>query len=233
MNGAHDLGGKHGFGPIDLSREENFEHEWEASVFSLTLACGLLGQWNLDQSRFARESMDPAHYLASSYYEHWLHGLELLLLQRGLVTEGELRSGRKERTTDMQAVTSDKLQAILATGGPTLLPADSKQQFELGDRVSVKHDNPRTHTRAPAYVKGKTGVVFRYHGAHIFADEHSNSGEKVPAHLYTVCFQATELWGENNTEGRSAVYLDLFEPYLLDSFCSDNHRNGDEGNASK
>lgn len=70
MNSAHDLGGMHGFGPIDRSQIENFVSEWEEKVFALTLACGMLGQWNLDQSRFAREKMDPGHYLCSSYYEH-------------------------------------------------------------------------------------------------------------------------------------------------------------------
>ena len=79
MDGVHDLGGMHGFGPIDRSQEEHFPHHWERSVFQLTLACGMQGKWNLDMSRFARERMNPAHYLGSSYYEHWHHGLETLL----------------------------------------------------------------------------------------------------------------------------------------------------------
>lgn len=215
MNGAHDLGGKHGFAPIDFSQTDNFAEDWEASVFSLTLACGLLGQWNLDQSRFAREQMDPAHYLSSSYYEHWLHGLELLLLERGIVSEDELCSGRSERAADFSAVTADKLPAILAAGGPTLLDTEKTPAYQPGDVVRVTHDNPVTHTRVPGYVKGRTGKVVAHRGAHIYADEHSRSGAKVAEHLYTVCFDASELWGEHNTDGKSAVYLDLFEPYLI------------------
>ena len=80
MNGAHDLGGMHGFGPIDPEADEPVFHEpWERRAFAITLAMGAYGAWNLDMSRYARERMDPADYLTTSYYEHWLHGLQLLL----------------------------------------------------------------------------------------------------------------------------------------------------------
>ncbi len=93
MNGAHDLGGMQGFGPIDPEPDEPLFHaEWERRAFALTLAMGARGEWNLDMSRYARECMDPADYLSSSYYQHWLSGLELLLDQRGLVTADELQA---------------------------------------------------------------------------------------------------------------------------------------------
>lgn len=91
MNGAHDLGGMHGMGPI--VREENepvFHQEWERRAFAITLAAGFLGEWNLDATRHARENMPAAEYLGSTYYEHWLFGLEWLLAQRGLVTREEI-----------------------------------------------------------------------------------------------------------------------------------------------
>ena len=52
---------------------------------------GAHGAWNLDMSRFARESMSPADYLATGYYEHWLHGLQMLLIEKGFLTEAEIR----------------------------------------------------------------------------------------------------------------------------------------------
>jgi nitrile hydratase len=91
MNGAHDMGGMHGMGPI--VREENepvFHHEWERRAFAITMAAGFLGEWNIDMTRYARENMPPADYLGSTYYEHWLFGLEWLLAQRGLVTRAEI-----------------------------------------------------------------------------------------------------------------------------------------------
>lgn len=91
MNGAHDLGGMHGFGPIDHAANEPIFHaEWERRAFAITLAMGAYGAWNLDQTRFARECSDPAHYLSSSYYEHWLDGLERLLVESGLLGEQEI-----------------------------------------------------------------------------------------------------------------------------------------------
>ena len=76
MNGAHDLGGMHGFGPIGADPDEPLFHaEWERKCFALTLAAGFTGEWNIDASRFAREQMPPAEYLATGYYEHWLFGL--------------------------------------------------------------------------------------------------------------------------------------------------------------
>jgi nitrile hydratase len=91
MNGAHDMGGMHGLGPI--VREDPapwFHEEWERRAFALTVAAGFLGKWNLDMSRYAREQMPAAEYLSTSYYEHWLWGLERLLVDKGLLTRAEI-----------------------------------------------------------------------------------------------------------------------------------------------
>ena len=97
MNGAHDLGGMQGFGPISPEPNEPVFHaEWERRAFAITLAMGAFGQWNLDMSRHARERSDPAEYLASSYYEHWLHGLQTLLVEKGLLTEAEIKQRMNE-----------------------------------------------------------------------------------------------------------------------------------------
>jgi len=103
MNGAHDLGGMHGFGPIDPDPEEPvFGDEWERRAFAITLAMGARGDWNLDMSRHARERMDPSAYLASSYYEHWLHGLALLCVEKGLLTVEEIEARESAMRTEEQ-----------------------------------------------------------------------------------------------------------------------------------
>ena len=97
MNGAQDMGGMHGFGPVDAERDEPVFHaEWEKRVFAMTVATGFGGEWNIDMGRFARENTDPATYLRSTYYEKWLHGLQRLLVERGHVSEEEIaeRMGR-------------------------------------------------------------------------------------------------------------------------------------------
>ncbi len=214
MNSAHDLGGMHGFGNIDRNQRENFAHQWEKKVFGLTLACGFLGQWNLDESRYARERMEAGEYLRSSYYEHWLHGLERLLVEKGLVTVDELESGRSERKGALNPVAAEKIPEILRRGAPVQIRPQSEPLFQAGQPVRVRNFHPKSHTRAPRYVRSRSGRVLAHYGAHIFPDLHSARGEKRPAHLYSVRFEAGELWGEQDAEGRSAVYVDLFEPYL-------------------
>lgn len=91
MNDAHDLGGAAGFGPIGPEKDEPVFHaDWERRAFALTLAAGFLGEWNLDMSRHARERMQPDEYLAASYYERWMHGLETLLVEKGMLTRREI-----------------------------------------------------------------------------------------------------------------------------------------------
>ncbi len=214
MNSGHDLGGMHGFGDIDQSQRENFVQQWEERVFGLTLACGLLGRWNLDESRYARERMDAGEYLRGSYYEHWLHGLERLLIEKGLVTVNELESGRSEQESGLNPVAAEKIPGILRRGAPVQMRPQSAPLFQAGQLVRVRNFHPKSHTRAPRYVRSRSGRVSEWYGAYVFPDLHSASGEKRPAHLYSVRFEAGELWGERDAEERSAVYVDLFEPYL-------------------
>ena len=77
MNGAQDMGGVDGFGPVKPEADEPaFHAQWERRAFALTLAMATPGGWNIDMSRFARENRSPADYLSKSYYQIWLAGLE-------------------------------------------------------------------------------------------------------------------------------------------------------------
>ncbi|MEL6640808.1 MAG: nitrile hydratase subunit beta, partial [Pseudomonadota bacterium] len=70
MNGPQDVGGRHGFGPIEPESEGTLFHaEWEKRVLGTTIAAASLGYWNIDASRHARESLPPSVYYGSSYYE--------------------------------------------------------------------------------------------------------------------------------------------------------------------
>lgn len=208
MDGAHDLGGMHGFGAIDRSQQVDFACPWEEQVFRLTLACGMLGKWNLDQSRSAREQMAPAAYLGSSYYEHWLHGLELLLQQSGLTRDGS-QSGQ------INAVDVSRVAEILRRGGPTAMEAVAVALYSVGDVVQISNEHPQHHTRMPRYIRGCSGIVISHHGPHIFPDAHAKTGEKVPDHLYTVRFDGSELWGSLSSEPHTVVCVDVFESYIL------------------
>jgi len=94
MNGVHDLGGMHGMGPIQPEMNEPVFHaRWEERVFAMVRAMGAAGAYNIDTSRFYRESLPPHIYLASSYYRKWLLGLEDNLVAKGFVTAPELAAG--------------------------------------------------------------------------------------------------------------------------------------------
>ncbi|HVA38650.1 MAG TPA: hypothetical protein VNJ51_13670 [Candidatus Dormibacteraeota bacterium] len=86
MTRIHDVGGMHGFDPIDRHEDhEPFHNEWEARVFALNRLLLRAGVYNLDEFRHAIERMDPAEYLESSYYEKWFAGIERLLGEKGVL----------------------------------------------------------------------------------------------------------------------------------------------------
>ena len=85
MARINDVGGMHGFGPLDTNDDgEPFNHEWEARVFAINRHLLATGTYTLDEFRFAVERMDPQRYLAASYYERWLHAIETLLAEKGV-----------------------------------------------------------------------------------------------------------------------------------------------------
>ena len=215
MDGAHDMGGMHGFGPInpeDETEEPIFHAEWERRVLAFTLATGMLGKWNIDMSRHARERQDPATYLANSYYETWTAGLETLLQDTGLLTAEELETGRPAGPTGETAADVVRAKEILATGGPTLLDAGGNPAFAVGERVRVLDIHTAGHTRAPRYIRNRTGTVHAYHGVHVFADANAH-GEKRGEPLYNVRFDGRDLWGDDGS-ANSVVHVDLWEPHL-------------------
>jgi len=73
--------------------EPMFHTEWEARVLAMVRAMGAAGAFNIDTSRFYRETLPPDVYLSSSYYRKWLLGLEDLLIDKGYVAAGEVASG--------------------------------------------------------------------------------------------------------------------------------------------
>lgn len=214
MNGAHDLGGMHGFGPI--APEENepvFHADWERTAFGITLATGSLGKWNIDTSRFARETMEPAEYLSTTYYEHWLHGLEVLLVEKGLVTAEELATLKaKGPTPGVTAVPPDRMAEIIRRGGSAKREG-GPARFKEGQRVVARNIHPTGHTRIPRYVRGRTGVIDRDHGVFVFPDTNAHSQGEAPQHCYSVRFTARELWGPDAPEN-DLVYVDLWDDHL-------------------
>src|SRR5437773_11064128 len=93
MNGVHDMGGMHGFGPVDIERDEPvFHHRWEGVVRAMMQRTN--GRYyNFDEFRHAVERMPSDEYLRAAYYERWLHAVATLLLEKGVITTDELTDG--------------------------------------------------------------------------------------------------------------------------------------------
>ncbi len=216
MNGGQDLGGMMGFGPIVSEPEHiRFHADWERRVFAMTLAMGATGSWNIDQSRFARESLPPAQYLSSSYYQIWLSGLMRLLRERGLADEQEMADGRM-RIAPLpvkRRLAAADVGRMLKTGGPTERKAEAPARFKPGDRVRARNMHPQGHTRLPRYLRSHEGEVIAVRGVHVFPDSNARGEGENPQWLYTVRFTAQEVWGEDKPAG-DTVQADLWEPYL-------------------
>lgn len=215
MNGAQDLGGMMGFGPVRPEVDEPVFHaEWERRVFAITVAAGFTGRWNIDRARSARESLPPATYLASSYYEIWFEALKRLLVDEGMVGEDEIDGDRSSRPPrpGIHAVPAADVPAVLARGGPSERDVAAPARFGVGDGVRTRVMHPAHHTRLPRYLRGKRGVIVASHGAHVFPDANARGLGESPQWLYTVRFQASEVWGSDTTA--DTLCADCWESYL-------------------
>jgi nitrile hydratase len=215
MNGVHDMGGMDGFGKVEPEPDEPVFHAaWEARVMAMNRAMGVTGAWNIDMTRFSREMLAPDVYLASSYYRKWLLGLERILLERALVDADEIAAGHALRPGKplKRKFTAADIDRVL-TRGSFGRPPPAPARFTPGARVRAKNINPLTHTRLPRYVRGHIGVVERVHGCHVFPDTVAVGKGEQPQWLYTVCFDARELWGDD-ADPTVRVSIEAFEPYL-------------------
>ncbi|WP_075292789.1 nitrile hydratase subunit beta [Pararhizobium arenae] len=216
MNGPHDLGGQHGFGPVAPEKDEpTFHAEWEKRALGLTLSCGAFGAWTIDESRHARENIPPATYLSASYYEIWLRALQTLLERHGFASTKELASGvmTGPGATPKRVLKADMVEGVLAKGGPCDRPAAGPAIYKPGDRVRTRNFNPETHTRLPRYVRGRVGTVEAVQGSFVFPDDNAHGKGENPQWVYTVVFDAAEIWGEGAQKGLT-VSIDAWESYL-------------------
>lgn len=216
MNGVHDMGGMTCFGPVIREQDESLFHApWERRVFAMTmLNMGRLE--TLDGFRHAVERMDPAHYLESSYYEHWLTALETLALEKGLLSPEELATGvSTTANVSTEPPLPPEAVTIVINGG---VPSNRnegrrKPRFKVGDLVLARNLNPSGHTRLPRYVRGRQGQVYIAHGTFVYPDTNAHGQGEKPQPLYCVRFDARELWGPNAAR-RDHLYIDLWEDYL-------------------
>ena len=197
MDGAHDMGGVKGYGPVvPEANEPVFHAEWERRAFALTVAMARPGGWNIDMSRFARENRPPADYLSKTYYEIWLAGLETLMIERGLVTREEIDAGKVlvPPKPGIKPVEPAEVTPSIRRGGPTERKPSAPAQFAVGDKVRITAQLVETES-----------------GNHIWSDKVNGTVERVGNSVETVANgvslevlpQVIELSGEARSSMRA------------------------------
>jgi nitrile hydratase subunit beta len=216
MNGVHDMGGMQDMGHIIEDKNEPVFHaNWEARVFGLNRAMGGWRLWNIDASRFQRELIAPVDYLRMSYYERFMAGLVELMIKTNLVTRMEIQRGRPEHGLPVRtpAVTADQVADLVSRGAPARRDVPVPARFRAGQRVRTRNIHPLGHTRLPRYARAKLGTVDRDHGVFVFPDTNAQFQGEKPQHVYSVRFDARELWGDQASR-RDCVYVDIWDDNL-------------------
>lgn len=175
MDGVHDLGGMHGFGPVPIEGDGGpvFHEPWEARVWAMSAAA--MRRSTIDRFRSLIEQMPPASYLSSSYYARWLWATEMLSAELG------------------------------SLDGPAVPPMASRPssstplwegRFEPGQRVRVANRVTAAHCRVPRYLRRHVGRVERAACAWPNPGDSASTGVYgEPELVYTVVFAAEELFG--------------------------------------
>jgi len=199
------MGGMHGMGAIQYEHDEPVFHaRWEARVYALTRALRFADKnGNIDASRHAIEQLPPADYLRMSYYEKWLAR-----------AEAQARKLAADSAASKNPVLkADMVSSMIAKGSSARRDVSIKPAFAAGERVRARNINPPGHTRLPRYARGKLGRIARDHGVFVFPDTRAHFQGDKPQHVYSVRFDARELWG-SQANPRDGVYVDLWEDYL-------------------
>lgn len=215
MDGIHDLGGREGYGPIDTAEpEEPFHAAWEARLLGIVRAMSRPTPWSIDWFRHVRELIDPADYLTRPYYDQWLQTYAAMMVDSGVASVEELASGQSARGIPGLPPPMAPTQVATAKSATSRFDreASTPPKFAVGDAVrTLRHGSPG-HTRLPQYARDSVGRVVAHRGAHVLPDTNMRGEGRAEA-LYTVAFDAGELWPEA-ADRRDTLHLDLWESYI-------------------
>ncbi|MDE0942475.1 MAG: nitrile hydratase subunit beta [Alphaproteobacteria bacterium] len=215
-----------------------FHEPWQAHAFAIVMNLYQTGQytWPDWDDYLGHEIQSPDHFSGSApqepapddddltnynkflaaceadgenYYHYWLAGLEKMLHVKGMVSNAELEA---------------RIAAIakVEANGP---------RFQTGDRVKALDIELQGHSHLPNYIRGTLGTVESDRGAKVFPDNHDHghdgghdhshdhghdhAHEKTDAlqHVYTVRFQATDIWGAD-ADARQSLNFSLWDYQL-------------------
>ena len=219
MDGIHDLGGKEGFGKIDVTEpEEPFHNEWEGRVLGIARSIARAEDWSLDWFRHCRELIEPTDYLSKPYYDQWLQTYAAMLVNSEMLTIPEIMQGKPDPNypKDINKISSplyadkveSEIKSVTRYDRESIIPP----KFREGDLVKTIQNGKTGHTRLPMYTRNRTGKVLSIRGNFLLPDSVAECIEESET-LYTIEFEAQTLWG-NKFHSNDKVLVDLWESYL-------------------
>jgi len=221
MDGIHDLGGKQGYGPIEVDSDETpFHHDWEAREWGIAQSARTPGI-TIDWWRHCRELILPEDYLGRPYFDSWAQTDFSTYIDAGWMTLQEVGSGKSagRKNDHGEPPTALSLQQVLQEDHDHAFRFDAEidaaPAFGVGQQVMTSSHGHSGHTRLPQYARGRRGTIQVCNGAHVYPDL-SAQGEEIHQYCYNVMFMAEELWPEAQGS-RDKVYLDLWESYLAEA----------------
>lgn len=229
--GVTDVGGTDAGGPLPdpAAAAESFHYDWERHFYALWFALVSYSRSSGDTRflragpgvRWAMEQTEPALYFAQSYYERFLYPIERAAVASGVTTWEDLAARRAQafetpptrpEGTSKHAPTGPEMQVqMLRNMAPGL--DDPPPAFAPGDRVIARGTGVPGHTRLPGYVRGHTGRIVALRGTFNQNDVLAMEGVLRPEAVYTVAFDARDLWGPD-ADPRDSVTIEAFESYL-------------------
>ncbi len=224
VNGCYDVGGAAELGPVPVHEDGGpvFREPWEGLVMGMSLGGAISRVYAIDQHRAACGALHPAIYLATSYYEQWLYAVETCLVQAGVVTQDELERRFTEvaENPDLPLPENDNpelteaMKMVIAHGIPGW-ELDTEPAFAVGDAVRakvVRVEQWTGHTRMPAYVQGRVGVIEEVLWPEPLSNPVDAGGEHPIEQVYAVSFRASEIWPDANPN--DTVRIQLWESHL-------------------
>ncbi len=219
MDGIHDVGGRQGFGPIEITdADPPFPTEWEARAFGITKSVTAASDYSVDKFRYTREQLPPLEYLTAPYFEQWMRCTMAMLVGSGLVTAEELANGLSDGTIPSDVgpqKTAEDAHAATAATARFDGPYDGTPGFASGDSVTVSLDAPSGHTRLPQYVRGRVGQVLAYRGSHGVPEDNVKN-VKTFEPLYSVTFGLGDLFEEHQGSA-DQINVEIWERFLAPS----------------
>lgn len=195
MNGIHDMGGMHGFGPVVREEHEPVFHEpWEGRVYAVNGALRPVlrgGSGGVGGLRDVIEQMPPADYLNAGYYERWLHQLTQRAIDNGLLSAEELDARVRQyqahpgtpatvrKNPEARAAAIKRLFTPLHPEVPVGEPL-----YQLRQAVVARNLNWDGHNRLPRYIRGKRGAIERVNGWYRIEDAHPDRFARNPQPVY-------------------------------------------------